>query len=177
MTLPPCPPWPGDDLEVRRMPLDSVGLTESGFLSSPEVTGRPEKEAADAVRRADEQATASRTPTATGLDPAAGRSAFRTSPASTAHIGRPSFGLGRYSAPVTTWQRLFGGLAAVLATGGITPRGPQLGRHEASYSRPAELRAPRCERPGTRQEPWVRLAARERCLRAGSAASAGSPRD
>jgi hypothetical protein len=46
------PPCPGDDLDVRWMPLSSARLTESGFLPSPEVAALLQVEAAEAARRA-----------------------------------------------------------------------------------------------------------------------------
>jgi Competence protein CoiA-like family len=59
---PHWPPCPGDDIELRWMPLASVRLTETGFLPSLEVAARLEAEAAATARRAQaEQAAASRT--------------------------------------------------------------------------------------------------------------------
>ncbi len=49
---PHWPPCPGDDLDVRWMPLSSVRLTASGFLPSQEVTALLRKEAAEAARKA-----------------------------------------------------------------------------------------------------------------------------
>lgn len=49
---PHWPPCPGDDLDVRWMPLADASLTESGFLPSPDVTALLQREAAEAKRRA-----------------------------------------------------------------------------------------------------------------------------
>jgi competence protein CoiA-like protein len=65
------PPCPGDDIEVRWMPLAGARLTESGFQPSPEVALLLQEEAAEAVRRADAERTAARSP-ATPCGPAAG---------------------------------------------------------------------------------------------------------
>ena len=59
---------------------------------------------------------------------------------------------------------------------GVTPGGPRLDPHGAG-SRRLEACAPRCGHPGTCQESWARPAARQGCRPAGSAATAGSPRD
>ena len=88
---PHWPPCPGDDIEVRWMPLASVRLTEAGFLPSPEVAARLLEEAAEAARRAQaEQAAASRSPAATVLRPAAGPGDLLAGRAHTPSPGQPS---------------------------------------------------------------------------------------
>lgn len=55
---PHWPPCPGDEIEVRWMPLSSVRLTKSGFQPSAEVTAHLQEEAADAARRVEAERTA-----------------------------------------------------------------------------------------------------------------------
>jgi Competence protein CoiA-like family len=62
---PHWPPCPSDEIEIRWMPLADVRLTANGFLPSPPILARLEKEAAEAARRAEaEQQTAPRPRTA-----------------------------------------------------------------------------------------------------------------
>ncbi len=66
---PHWPPCPGDEIELRWMPLSSVRLTRSGFLPSAEVIARLKEEAADAARRADAERTAAARLAAPTADP------------------------------------------------------------------------------------------------------------
>lgn len=63
------PPCPGDDLEVRWMPLADVRLTKSGFLPSPGVTARLEEEAAAVAQRVQDEQAARRASAAASLKP------------------------------------------------------------------------------------------------------------
>ena len=60
------PPCPGDDIDVRWMPLAAARLTESGFQPSQKVTLLLQEEAAEADRRADDERTARSAATLSG---------------------------------------------------------------------------------------------------------------
>ena len=125
---PHWPPCPGDDIEVRWMPLAGVRLTEAGFLPSPEVAARLLEEAAEAAQRAQaEQAAASRSPPPQSSGQPPGPVTFRPPAHTRRHPG---------SRPSRTWH-----CASTRARPGHTRSVASTGARDASYLTGAQLQS------------------------------------